>query len=82
MFNEINSIKSKVIGRRNWVIKTIDNTAYLMSWGWADRHNAFVNTLDYIAEHNVRWLTFTYKKDVFEALEELAKIGYQTEIRA
>jgi hypothetical protein len=53
-----------------------------MSWGWADRHNAFVNTLDYIAEHNVRWLTFTYKKDVFEALEELAKIGYQTEIRA
>lgn len=82
MFNQIQNIKSKVIGRRNWVIKTIDNTAYLMAWGWANRHSAFVNTLDFICAHNIHWINFTYKKDAFEALKELEKIGYKIEIKS
>lgn len=82
MFNEIENIQSKVIGRRNWVIKTVDNMAYLMSWGYADRHSAFVNTINFIGTHNIHWFTFTYKKDAFEALKELEKIGYITKIKS
>lgn len=82
MFNKIGGITGKVIGRRNWVIKTIDNNAYLMSWGYANRNNQLTNTLDFICEHNIHWLSFTYKKDAFDALEKIKKLGYKTEIKA
>lgn len=82
MFNKIGSVTGRVIGRRNWVIKAMDNNAYLMSWGYANRNNQLTNTLDFISEHNIRWLSFTYKKDAFDALEEIKKLGYEIEIRA
>jgi hypothetical protein len=82
MFSRIGNVTGKIFGRRNWVIKTMDNNAYLMSWGYANRNNQLTNTLDFFYEHNIHWLSFTYKKDAFNALEEIKKLGYKTEIRA
>jgi hypothetical protein len=79
---ELNNLKreetlcSKVQGRRNWVIRTefINNKMYVRyagSFGGADRFGYLTESLQYMAEHHVRWYVFTYKKDYTETLNKL-----------
>ncbi len=76
---EINDtlVCSKVCGRRNWLIKTCQNRAYLYSWGNAKRQGQLSASLMSILEFNIRFLEFTYKKDAFETAELLKNLGYE-----
>ena len=78
-----NALNSRVIGRRNWVIRvqnTEDNERYICyagGFGQANRYGYLSERLSFIAERKVRWYEFTYKKDFLSALEELKKLGYK-----
>ena len=71
---------SKVFGRRNWVIRTYDNTATLYGFGQAKKFHLLCERIDNIAKHHITWLEYTYKADALKALTELAVKGYKTQI--
>lgn len=73
-------LEEKVIGRRNWVIKTKDNTATLYGWGQAKREGVLCERLVTIAKHNINWFEYTYKKDALSALDTLKEHGYKVKI--
>ena len=74
---KVNDIVSKNYGRRNYVIRTYDNTATLYGWGQAKRLGIVGPTrLADIKNHKIHWFEYTYKKDAMDALVALAQAGY------
>jgi len=76
-----NTLHSKVDGRRNWVIRvetwtTTDGErkrviTYRGGYGFACDHGFMGCFVREIGERNIRWYTFTYKKDYQAAVNAL-----------
>lgn len=67
---------SKVYGRRNYIIVTYDKSFYKLGFGQAKRLRLTNWYLKTIAEHNIHFFEFTYKKDCESCAEALTENGY------
>ena len=70
--------KSKVSGRRNWLIR-IDNNKITYAGGWGEgRRQGWVDSepVLWIVKNQTHWYTFTYRKDFLDCMDELMAVGY------
>ena len=78
-----NNIVSKVDGRRNWFIRTEIRNNHLLIYncGFGEAKNKGLTScrLFDIPKYNIRFYTFTYKKNYKKALETLQAIAKMME---
>lgn len=69
---------SKVSSRRNWVIKTFDDTVTIAAFGVA-RRNYLIGPefLTDIAKHKIHTFYYTRKADAVKAYKALLDAGYK-----
>lgn len=70
--------RSKVPGRRNWLIRT-DNHKITYAGGWGEgRRQGWVDSepIAWIVKNNTHWYTFTYMQDFLNCMDELVAAGY------
>ena len=71
-------IGSKVTSRRNWVVKTYDDTVVIAAFGVAERNYLIgPEYLTEIAKHKIRTFYYTYKADALKAYKALRDAGYK-----
>ena len=78
---EENKVMSIIRGNRNWEIKTTNyngrKCAYVGRHGAMKRNGQLGAFIRDIGKYNIRWYTYTYKKDFDDALTMLEKNNYE-----
>lgn len=71
--------KSIITNRKNWVVITHGNKAFLFPYGQAEKRGLLDWSFSAIVNYKISFSYFTYKKDALKLIEEYEKNGYKIE---